>query len=125
MGNEVYPQLVDARSSDYNRTKASLLYALAGLFPPRGVEVWSRLDWQAIPYNYQPRNKDPLLMGIECPTYLKEYDENRYSDKQQAEFQNYRDIFEYISENSGLNVTSFQEIYNMYFGISTEVSKQS
>lgn len=64
-------------------------------------------------------------MGIECPTYLKEYDENRYSDKQQAVFQNYRDIFEYISENSGLNVTSFQEIYNMYFGISTEVSKQS
>lgn len=42
--------------------------------------------------------------------------------KYQAEYDLHKEQFEYISENSGLNVTSFEDIFNLYFGISTEVS---
>lgn len=31
-----------------------------------------------------------------------------------------KEVFQYISENSGLNVTSYREVYNLYFGLSTE-----
>lgn len=53
--------MIDARSTNYNRTKDSLLYCLAGLSPPTGSEVWSdSLAWQAIPINYWPIDKDEV-----------------------------------------------------------------
>ncbi|XP_050308170.1 venom acid phosphatase Acph-1-like [Anthonomus grandis grandis] len=115
------PEEVEAVSTDYNRTKASLELALAGLFPPKGELVWNKaLMWQPVPYNYVPRNRDKVLMGVECPTYLRMYEEVKGSWEMQIEYKKFRKVFSYISRNSGLNVTSFQEIYNLYFGLSTE-----
>ncbi|XP_019879272.1 venom acid phosphatase Acph-1 isoform X2 [Aethina tumida] len=122
LGETLYPNMIDARSTNYNRTKDSLLYCLAGLSPPTGSEVWSdSLAWQAIPINYWPIDKDEVLYGIGCPNYKKLYEENKYLPKYQAEYDLHKEQFEYISENSGLNVTSFEDIFNLYFGISTEV----
>lgn len=50
--------IVDAWSTDYNRTKASLELVLAGLWPPSSSQIWNALlPWQPIPYNYF-RNAD-------------------------------------------------------------------
>lgn len=51
---------VDARCTDYNRTKMSLQLVLASLFPPRGHAVWeeNNLEWQPIPFNYWPIRED-------------------------------------------------------------------
>lgn len=38
----------------------------------------------------------------------------------QSKFAAYKQTFDYISRNSGLNVQKFQEIYQLYFGVSTE-----
>lgn len=55
LGDYYVPDLVDARSTDRNRTKMSLLLVLASLFPPRYSQVWNaKLNWQPIPYNYRP-----------------------------------------------------------------------
>lgn len=41
-------------STDVNRTKMSGLLVMAGLWPPKGSNVWSdELRWQPIPYNYE------------------------------------------------------------------------
>lgn len=41
-------------STDVNRTKMSGLLVMAGLWPPKGSNVWSNeLQWQPIPYNYE------------------------------------------------------------------------
>lgn len=61
LGNVYTPDLVDARSSDYNRTKMSLQLALAALFPPAEKEQWEpSLSWQPIPYSYAPNDKEPV-----------------------------------------------------------------
>lgn len=43
------------------------------------------------------------------------------SEKGQSEIAEYKDVFNYIGNNSGLNITKFQDLYNLYFGVSTEV----
>ncbi|KAH1007911.1 venom acid phosphatase Acph-1 [Dendroctonus ponderosae] len=121
LGDYYVPDLVDARSTDRNRTKMSLLLVLASLFPPRYSEIWNaKLNWQPIPYNYLPDTDDPIIYGINCPNYLSLYDELQTSPKVLAEYEKYADNFTYISENSGLNVTGYSQVYDLYFGLSTE-----
>lgn len=57
---------VDARCTDYNRTKMSLQLVLASLFPPRGHAIWeeNNLEWQPIPFNYWPIREDHVSFEI-------------------------------------------------------------
>ncbi|RZB38602.1 His Phos 2 domain containing protein [Asbolus verrucosus] len=59
-------------------------------------------------------------MGIMCSNYLKLYQQYVQSPLQQAEFEKYRNDFDYITKNTGLNVTTFLDVYNLYFGLATE-----
>lgn len=62
------PSIVKARSSDYDRTKASLELVLAGLFPPKGIQIWNpHLEWQPIPSEYVAKVDDNLLLSDDCP----------------------------------------------------------
>lgn len=66
LGQYYYPEILEARSTDFNRTKMSLLLVLASLFPPKGIEVWKfGLNWQPVPYNYAPMDKDKVGTIIE------------------------------------------------------------
>ncbi|CAH1286491.1 unnamed protein product [Diabrotica balteata] len=121
LGPVYYPEVVDAVTTNKNRTKASLELVLASLFKPKYTDVWNwALGWQPVPYNYYPVDQDPVLMGINCPRYQVLYKDLVNSAKWKAIFKKYQTQFDYISKNSGLNVTTFQEVYNMYFGLSTE-----
>lgn len=62
LGNVYTPNLLDARSSSMSRTKASLLLALAGLFPPPLLQLWNvGLHWQPIPTSYLPFEADKVF----------------------------------------------------------------
>nr|CAI5844095.1 unnamed protein product [Callosobruchus analis] len=75
LGDLYYPDIVEARSTDFNRTKMSLQLVLAGLFPPRSTQVWSPMNpsWQPIPYNYLPRaiDKEAFNKYNDTVHYLK------------------------------------------------------
>ncbi|XP_066147759.1 venom acid phosphatase Acph-1-like [Euwallacea fornicatus] len=115
------PEEVDATTTDYNRTKASLQLVLAGLFPPNEEQMWNRnLMWQPVPYNYAPRNQDRILNAVLCPNFLNMYRKVQESWEMRSHFKKFRKVFNYVSRFSGLNVTTFQDIYNLYFGLSTE-----
>ena len=52
-------ETVDARSTDYARTKVSLQLVLASLFPPENEFVWNEnLKWQPVAFNYWPIKND-------------------------------------------------------------------
>lgn len=42
------------------------------------------------------------------------------SPEMQKQFNEQKDIFRYISNHTGLNITRFLNVYNLYFGISTQ-----
>ncbi|XP_008192813.3 venom acid phosphatase Acph-1 [Tribolium castaneum] len=121
LGPFYHPELVEGWSTDYNRTKMSLELVFAGLFPPQKEEMWNQdLPWHPIPYNYYQRSDDKVLLGMTCPPYMELYDTELKSEKYQNKVSKYKEIFAYISNNTGLNVTTFLDVYNLYFGLSTE-----
>jgi hypothetical protein len=61
LGKIYTPDLLEAFSSDVNRTKASLQLVLAGLFPPVEEQIWETgLNWQPIPFSTLPLDQDPV-----------------------------------------------------------------
>lgn len=53
---------MEARSTNFNRTKASLELVLAGLYPPSETEIfYGNLKWQPIPFQYGARTNDWVL----------------------------------------------------------------
>lgn len=59
------PPAVEARSTNYNRTKASLELVLAGLYPPSETEIfYGKLRWQPIPFQYGASKNDWVKFEI-------------------------------------------------------------
>lgn len=92
------------RSSDLDRCLMSAQTQLNGLYPPRGHQIWrDNLDWQPIGIHVVPKDEDYLLRPFEynCPRFFKLHD----ADKKQPEYikmsLKYKDMLEYVSENSG------------------------
>nr|CAH7725656.1 unnamed protein product [Callosobruchus chinensis] len=122
LGDVYYPDIVEARSTDFNRTKMSLELVLAGLFPPRTTQIWNptNLTWQPVPYNYLPQAIDKELQGHLCPKYVEEYNKVTSSDKYKAAFNKYNDTVEYLKKNTGSNISTFSDVYGLYFVLTTE-----
>ncbi|XP_056644161.1 venom acid phosphatase Acph-1-like [Diorhabda sublineata] len=120
LGKYYYPELVEAISTNVNRTKMSLLLVLAGLFPPRKEDAVLGMSWQPIPYNFLPIERDPVLNGVKCPEYIEEYAKHVQQLLDRNKFKKYEKLFDYISQHSGLNITTIRQIYNLQFGLATE-----
>jgi len=101
-------QEIVVRSTDVDRTLMSALSNLAGLYPPAGYWEWNRdLAWQPIPVHTIPQEEDMLLSShATCPRFTQLHKEvleesmfmkNIYNEN--------RELFEYISNNVGENIT--------------------
>lgn len=59
LGDIYTPEALTASSTDYDRTKMSLLLVLAGLWPPASTQQWNQfISWQPIAINYKPKADD-------------------------------------------------------------------
>lgn len=53
------PTVLNAFSTDFNRTKMSLQLVLASLYPPKGEQIWEKeLNWQPIPFYVRETERD-------------------------------------------------------------------
>ena len=91
------------RSSSLDRALMSASSVLAGIYPPSTTDWNSTMGWQPIPVHTVPQPEDYLLLGnTPCPvaeditTHTLET-----SPKIQQIMENYKDFYEYVSNNSG------------------------
>ncbi|EFA02696.1 Venom acid phosphatase Acph-1-like Protein [Tribolium castaneum] len=119
---EIYsPDILEAQSSDTNRTKTSLQLVLTGLFPPVGDQIWeSGLNWQPIPFNVLPRRQDSIFFGLTCSTFKQKFTEIVTAPKWQKEFKKHKTTFDYIAENTGLEVNNYFDVFHLYLCLTTE-----
>ncbi|XP_037041883.1 lysosomal acid phosphatase-like [Bradysia coprophila] len=100
--DEIYIQ-----SSDVDRTLMSAQANLAGLYAPRGRQIWNPLLlWQPIPVHTQPQETDYLIAGevpLTCTSYQKALEAHQESPEYLAELQEKKPFFDYISYH--LNAT--------------------
>lgn len=123
LGKLYTPNILEARSSDYRRTKASLQLVLAGLYPPVLIQKWNTIiNWQPIPTDYTPRLYDNLLLPDECPRYLNEYDKVLEIPEIKEELAGFDDMNAKLTELTGKNISTPWDMYYLYHTFMAESS---
>lgn len=99
---------------------------LAGLFPPKGNQVWSvDLQWQPIPIHTRPVEVDPFLSdgGFPCPAYDYYYSKMLRSEAFRRSDDTYRPMYKLLSENTGKVIDNPQKLRMLYDTLTIESSK--
>ncbi|KAF5293820.1 hypothetical protein FQA39_LY03305 [Lamprigera yunnana] len=120
---EMYtPEVIDAWSTNYNRTKMSLELVLAGLFPPEKPLNWSsQYLWQPIPYNYfGPDDNILALPPYICKKHNKLYEEYTKTREGSKFVNRYSEWYPYLKENSGLHIKGIVDLYLLYFTLTIQ-----
>ncbi|XP_046814492.1 venom acid phosphatase Acph-1-like isoform X1 [Vespa crabro] len=115
LGDLYRPKDVYARSTDIDRTKASLYLVLAGLYPPSKEQNWNpNLPWLAIPTHYAPERVDNLLRPQACPIYEKALEEVRELQEVREKSAVYTDVLKYLTEKTGMEVKTLSAAYEIF-----------
>lgn len=105
--------VINARSSDFNRTKASLQLMLAGLFPPTKDLTWlPGLNWQPTPYEYVGRHSDQELFGFGCERWDPIFQDFLASN----DLSKYDKLLATLTNKTGEPCNSLLRGYLLYFG---------
>ncbi|XP_019767126.2 venom acid phosphatase Acph-1 isoform X1 [Dendroctonus ponderosae] len=122
LGSQWNMNVLDIRSTDYNRTKMSAQLMTAGLWPPRRINIWNPVfRWQPIPYNYERAENDELLSPwLACSTVntlisalLESTELGNYMSER------YNETLHILSENTGLEM-SYLQAFRLYLGFSIQ-----
>lgn len=101
----------------------SLLTLLAGLFPPKDTaNEWNKkLNWQPIPIESEPLDKDTLLLvRTSCPRYYEAIEETLNNDPVRAEIDHYRYLYDELTAITGMNISTPDDIQSLYSTLRTE-----
>ncbi|CAH1981616.1 unnamed protein product [Acanthoscelides obtectus] len=100
------------RSTDEDRVLMSAYSNLAGLYPPQGSQVWNdRIFWQPIPVHTIPRNIDDVIVEKRsCPKYDTLLNATIKSDYFSRINDKYADLYETISNWTGIDVSDVEDI---------------
>ncbi|ENN83161.1 hypothetical protein HUJ04_000175 [Dendroctonus ponderosae] len=107
--------VMDVRTTDYNRTKMSGLLVLAGLWPPRGANIWNpELPWQPIPYNYYAAADDQVLASV--PSGASSLLAERFADEDTVSYlsSRYGEVMEVLAANTGIEPDDFLSAFTIY-----------
>ncbi|RZC37104.1 His Phos 2 domain containing protein, partial [Asbolus verrucosus] len=117
------PDVVYALSTNFKRTKMSLQLVLASLFPPLLTDLFSvNLNWQPVPFNIEPGAGLIGLPFIYCVNYLNQYYEYVESEEAQEIIASYRELYQQLSLDTGLKVTSPKQVAGIYSTLESEES---
>jgi len=100
------------RSTDVDRTLMSAMSNLAGLYPPKGNQIWNpSILWQPIPVHTKPKSEDNLLSThAECPRFNYLFDEMMKSKEMRAINEKFKWLYEYMSIHTGAVIDSPTEV---------------
>ncbi|XP_046837682.1 venom acid phosphatase Acph-1-like isoform X2 [Vespa crabro] len=114
--SDIYtPELIKAHTTDYSRTKMSLLLVLAGLFPPKSIQKWNYdLNWQPIPITYVPWIEDNILLPMDCPSYIEEYQRVLKTPEVIQKMNEFSEMNSNLTKWSGKNISTPLDMYSLY-----------
>ncbi|XP_012275172.1 prostatic acid phosphatase-like [Orussus abietinus] len=115
LSEEYSPYDVYIRSTDVDRTLMSAEANLAGLYPPKGDQVWDNMSWMPIPVHTIPEKQDFLLAGKKyCSRYNYELAKVLASEEMKKINEENRKLYAYLTEKSGKSVASLEEVEYIY-----------
>lgn len=117
IGNGDYsPNKVYVQSSNVDRVLQSSEVNLAGLFPPKGFQIWNeKLKWQPVPVHTQPQTDDYLLAGDKRCNHF-DYVMLQYMNGTEYKgfFERYSSLISYLEKYSGMKLPTITDLANLY-----------
>lgn len=115
--NETYSnQEVYIQSTDVDRTLMSALSNLAGMFPPKGKDIWNEgLAWQPIPIHTIPENEDSVLANKKpCPAYKYALSKLLHTEFFQKLDKRFASLYEYLTKMTGRKINTLETAEKIY-----------
>ncbi|XP_055384049.1 prostatic acid phosphatase [Condylostylus longicornis] len=108
------------QSTDVDRTLMSALSNLAGLYEPKGNDIWNNnILWQPIPVHTVPEKDDNMLAGKKsCPAYEYAVNQLKNSPEFQKLNKKYSYMYDYLTKYTGKIVDTIEgveQIYNTFY----------
>lgn len=123
MGNGTYlHEKLHVLASDRDRTINSANLVLAGMFPPKGDQIWNEhLNWQPIAVHSIPKPIDRFLhVESGCPRYLKARRDYEVSPEMRALIEPHKELFQYVEKHAGKPVRTIEDMKNVYETLNIE-----
>lgn len=123
LGKTYYPDVAHSQSTGVARTRMSLEVVLAGLFPPKNTaNEWNkRLNWQPVPIESEPLDKDTLLLvRTSCPRYNEAVEQVLSSEPVKSEIDQYRTMLEELTQLTGMKIATPDDVQSLYYTLRTE-----
>ncbi|XP_012259855.2 venom acid phosphatase Acph-1-like [Athalia rosae] len=122
LGPFYYPKMLEARSTDFDRTKMSLQLVLNGVFPPAPRQQWKDgADWQPIPTKYS-REYEDFLRSDSCPKYLAETKRFANTPEMQAKLAEFNDLMKWLEIKTGKAFEDARSLHEIYTTLTTQNS---
>lgn len=122
IGDIYTPEDIYIRSTDIDRTLMSAQANLAGLYAPKGKDIWNPdIAWQPIPVHTEKEKHDKLLaMKKPCPAYETAYKALLASEEFKRIRTKYSQLFEYLTEQTGEKIDSLERAQYLYSALFIE-----
>ncbi|XP_043491248.1 prostatic acid phosphatase-like [Polistes fuscatus] len=115
LNDEYFPYDIYIRSTDVDRTLMSAEANLAGLYPPKGNQIWNTIRWMPIPVHTTPELEDNVLSGKKyCPKYLLERDKVLQSREIKKINKENKHLYDYLTEKTGKNINTLKDVEHLY-----------
>ncbi|XP_063978490.1 venom acid phosphatase Acph-1-like isoform X2 [Diachasmimorpha longicaudata] len=113
LGKIYHPDFMKMRTSEYVLSMISGMLVDAGLWPPAEPQKWKQdLDWQPIPTEYEPVEKDTLLTGYFCPAFKNE--EQQLNANVSSVIAEHSALFNYVTRHYGKKIETPWHIALLY-----------
>lgn len=106
------PNEISVRTTDYARTKMTVLTALSAMYPPLPAQKWNPfLNWQPIPYSTLASADDDLLYYYNCPHYLDVRKQVYNLPEVQKKLKPYERLFKFLTIKTGANISTPEDVF--------------
>ncbi|XP_063909676.1 venom acid phosphatase Acph-1-like [Zophobas morio] len=94
---------------------------LAGLFPPLESDIFTEsLNWQPIPFNVEQQEELIGIPLIYCSNFVRQYYKFMLSLEGKEMLDSYQNLYQQLSNYSGLAVTSPDEVLDVFETLESE-----
>ncbi|ODN05943.1 Lysosomal acid phosphatase [Orchesella cincta] len=126
LNSSYVPNQIYAVSSDTDRTIMSGMMALAGLYPTNNETNWnSTVNWQPVPLRTIFTDDDNLIrFKRKCPKFDELFDDFIHNSPMMKKInEDNKELYANLSANSGVNITTINEIDSFYATLFVEEFK--
>ncbi|CAL7935090.1 unnamed protein product [Xylocopa violacea] len=121
LGDLYTHETMKMQTADYSLSMMSGQLVNAGLWPPLGIQKWSNdMNWQPIPTDYVIAEKDTLLLGMQCPSFVLEMEKVLNTNEMQDRLSRHSLLFHRVSQYTGRKIQKPTEIALLYAILETK-----